>query len=596
MTFTERLEKHKTCPFYEEGACCRACYMGPCRITDKVKEGVCGATGSTISARNLGRMAASGASSLSAAALSILGNKQKGNWFSSQGEKGLDLSKILPAERINLLNRLHLTPRNVHREIVELLHRVSIGVDQECEHILFQTIRTSLGGVLSSALLPYDERAEKAEVDTAILSEEKPNVIVWGEYRIQNTEYRIQKSEVKLDSDEINIVKVDSVLALEVLIASGLVDVILSDELPPSIKYAASCYHTICIHYPEEDVVEKAIKAQKKRAQTLRFKGMVSKSKVSPRILKEAIFNSNIRGIAWLSGCPNPTLEDTRKEVIKELVANDILVLLTGCSISSILETGLLDKPAPGTGEFLKGFCEKENLPAVVYLGGCLKEGEVIRLFNEMAKDTDLASLPVVLSLPSWRSERNISLMLGAIACGISVQVKSHLPLGPEVKGFLEGSCNELLLSHLLKEDVSLLEYINRKRERLGLASELSLYEPKAEAEDYQIKVAAAGFSVYRELGGGLSPEIYKKALDVELKERGINTGSVKATISYLNEVVFESEELLIENELIVCAGIDDSVQKLVRTSLIGVKKEKGLWFVFDKEMLKIGCIDLAKD
>lgn len=108
MNFMEKLAKHKTCPSYEEGGCCRACYMGPCRITDKAKEGVCGATGSTVSARNLGRMAAAGASSLSTAVLSVLGNRAS-DWVSKQEEKGLDLSKILPSDRVALLNRLHLT-------------------------------------------------------------------------------------------------------------------------------------------------------------------------------------------------------------------------------------------------------------------------------------------------------------------------------------------------------------------------------------------------------------------------------------------------------------------------------------------------------
>ena len=60
-----------------------------------------------------------------------------------------------------------------------------------------------------------------------------------------------------------------------------------------------------------------------------------------------------------------------------------------------------------------------------------------------------------------------------------------------------------------------------------------------------------------------------------------------------MNEVIFESEELLIEDELIVCVGINDSVQKLAKTALIGAKKEKALWFVFDKEMLKIGYVKL---
>ncbi|MEK7812867.1 MAG: hypothetical protein AAB296_03820, partial [Candidatus Desantisbacteria bacterium] len=299
MNWTQTLAKHKSCPFYENGACCRACYMGPCRITDKAKEGVCGATDSTISARNLGRMAAAGASSLSTAVISILGSQNMRDWFSSQGEKGLDISKILPAERVDLLNRLHLTPRNVQREIVELLHRVSIGVDQECEHILFQTIRMSLGSVLSAALLPMDEKTSMVDVDTSVLSMEKPNVILFGNVQLSN-------------DDTVNIIRIDSLLGLETLLTSGLVDVIFCDKIPSSVKYVAACYHTSCVSVSSE-VVAKAVENQVRRTQTLNFKGTVGQPKLPAGILKNALMDSNIRGIVWLAGCIDPRIEDTRR-------------------------------------------------------------------------------------------------------------------------------------------------------------------------------------------------------------------------------------------------------------------------------------------
>ncbi|MFH1860355.1 MAG: GxxExxY protein [bacterium] len=583
-SFTERLEKHKTCPFYGEGACCRACYMGPCRITDKAKEGVCGATDSTISARNLGRMAAAGASSLSTAALSILSNQQKGDWFSSQKEKGLDLSKVLPAERVALLNRLQLVPRNVHREIVELLHRVSIGVDQECEHILFQVIRTSLGGVLSSALLPDNEGLATADVDTTVLSGEKPNIILFG--------------NVQLVSDEVNIVRVDSLLSLEALLASGLVDVVFCDKIPASVEYIAACYHTTCVS-SSSGVVDKAIKNQSKRTQIINFKGSIKQPKLSSRILKNAIMNSNIRGIVWLGGCIDPRMENSREKIVKELVANDVLVIVTGCSVNQLIDTNLLHQPVAPTGEFLREFCEKTNIPPVVYLGSCLKEGAVIRLLNEIAVAAvigDLSSLPVGLVLPSWRSERNISLVLGAIASGISAQVNSHLPINSSVRGFLENKCNEIILGHLLKDDASILEYINRKRERLSLSLSLNSYVPETVVqEDYMDTVAAAAFSVYKELGHGLSVDIYKDALIVELKQIGLQTSAVNVPITYLGSIISEQEELLVADDIIVCIGNDNTAKKRLKTALAGAKKEKGIWIVFDKEMLRIGCVDLAK-
>jgi len=46
--------------FGQLGICCRNCTMGPCRITKKSSEGVCGATVDTIAARNLLRSLLSG--------------------------------------------------------------------------------------------------------------------------------------------------------------------------------------------------------------------------------------------------------------------------------------------------------------------------------------------------------------------------------------------------------------------------------------------------------------------------------------------------------------------------------------------------------
>jgi len=52
------------CGFGELGLCCKVCNMGPCRIDpfgEGPQEGVCGASGDTIAARNLARMIAAGA-------------------------------------------------------------------------------------------------------------------------------------------------------------------------------------------------------------------------------------------------------------------------------------------------------------------------------------------------------------------------------------------------------------------------------------------------------------------------------------------------------------------------------------------------------
>ena len=54
----------KACPIGADSACCKHCFMGPCRLNAKDpygKTGVCGATIDTIMARNFARNVAAGA-------------------------------------------------------------------------------------------------------------------------------------------------------------------------------------------------------------------------------------------------------------------------------------------------------------------------------------------------------------------------------------------------------------------------------------------------------------------------------------------------------------------------------------------------------
>ncbi len=59
-----RAESMKPCPIGSVGACCKNCFMGPCRLMVKEggeeKRGVCGATADTVAARNFARMIAAG--------------------------------------------------------------------------------------------------------------------------------------------------------------------------------------------------------------------------------------------------------------------------------------------------------------------------------------------------------------------------------------------------------------------------------------------------------------------------------------------------------------------------------------------------------
>ena len=60
-TAFDRAASIKACPIGAEGACCKVCAMGPCRLVGKTTRGVCGATRATVAARNFARAVAAGA-------------------------------------------------------------------------------------------------------------------------------------------------------------------------------------------------------------------------------------------------------------------------------------------------------------------------------------------------------------------------------------------------------------------------------------------------------------------------------------------------------------------------------------------------------
>ena len=62
-TAFDRAASMKACPIGSDSACCKHCFMGPCRLNPRdpySKVGVCGATIDTIMARNFARMVAAG--------------------------------------------------------------------------------------------------------------------------------------------------------------------------------------------------------------------------------------------------------------------------------------------------------------------------------------------------------------------------------------------------------------------------------------------------------------------------------------------------------------------------------------------------------
>lgn len=191
-TAFSRAENMKPCPIGRESACCKNCFMGPCRLTGKDKEektGVCGASMGVIAARNLLRAIAAGAASHSdhgrdmAFTLLAVANGEAPSYqitdvkklhavagymgiptqgrskediardvatqalrdFGQQGHTEVSYVSRATPKRQKIWRDLDIVPRAVDREIVEALGRTHIGDDQQVQSLLTHAMRCALG-------------------------------------------------------------------------------------------------------------------------------------------------------------------------------------------------------------------------------------------------------------------------------------------------------------------------------------------------------------------------------------------------------------------------------------------------------------------
>ena len=230
-TIFDRAQSLKACPIGSTGACCKNCSQGPCRLTGKNEVGLCGATRATVAARNYARDVAGGAAAHSdhgrdmamtllaaceghapdykikdvsklhmvAQYLDVPTEGKEINelgrdvalaalyQFSSTNQE-LALVKRAPAKRQEIWRKLGISPRGVDREIVEVLHRTHIGVDQDAEHIMNHAMRCSLGDGWGGSMLGTDisdilfgtPGPVASRANFGVLSEDEVNVIIHG--------------------------------------------------------------------------------------------------------------------------------------------------------------------------------------------------------------------------------------------------------------------------------------------------------------------------------------------------------------------------------------------------------------------------------
>ena len=308
------------CGFGISGVCCRICAMGPCRITKKASRGICGATADIIGARNFARMVAAGTAAHSDHArdiVSLLLNMGKGKASDfeiknpeklkrlalefgietrdkeileiakdvaekalaefGQQEGELTLKDRAPEKTKEMWVKEGLVPRGIDREIVEMIHRTNIGVDNAYLNIIRQAMRTSLTDGWAGSMIATDlsdvlfgsPQPIRARANMGSLKADEVNIIVHGhdptvsdmivraardpelrEKAMEAGANGINLSGICCTANEIlmrhGIPVLGNFLQQELAIVTGAVDVMLVDIqcILPGVIDIAKCFHT----------------------------------------------------------------------------------------------------------------------------------------------------------------------------------------------------------------------------------------------------------------------------------------------------------------------------------------------------------------
>jgi anaerobic carbon-monoxide dehydrogenase catalytic subunit len=246
-TIFDRALKMKPCNIGIQGICCKNCAMGPCRLPlpkggiqgEDDRKGLCGATANTIAARNFIRMIAGGAAAHSDHGRSVaevfisaarketdaykikdtvklvavaknlgvattvevdgeeldrdldeiaveVGEVALNEWGKAEGE--LLYLKRAPAARYEIWKKQGVLPRNIDREIVDIMHRTHMGVDQDYKNLIKQGTRASLADGWGGSMLATDLQdilfgtpsPLQSEANLGIMKEDHVNIIVHG--------------------------------------------------------------------------------------------------------------------------------------------------------------------------------------------------------------------------------------------------------------------------------------------------------------------------------------------------------------------------------------------------------------------------------
>ncbi len=335
-TVFDRAASMKQCNIGLQGICCKNCGMGPCRLPlpkggidgEDTRKGLCGATPNTIAARNFIRMIAGGAAAHSdhgrgvaevfrAAAeketddytikdpiklLSIaphlnvattvdvdgepvdrdmdeiareVAQTALNEWGKPDGE--LLYAKRAPQALYDKWKKNGVVPRNIDREIVEIMHRTHIGVDQDYKNLMKQGTRAAIADGWGGSMLATDLQDAlfgtptpvQSEANLGVMKADHVNLVIHGhepilsemivavaqtkemhDYAVSKGAKGLQLSGICCTANEVlqrhGVPLCGTFLQQELAIITGACDAMVVDIqcIMQNVANVAKCFHT----------------------------------------------------------------------------------------------------------------------------------------------------------------------------------------------------------------------------------------------------------------------------------------------------------------------------------------------------------------
>ena len=206
--------------------------------------------------------------------------------------------------------------------------------------------------------------------------------------------------------------------------------------------------------------------------------------RASYRPLNDNIINGRIRGVGAVVGCDSCRVESGKVHttVAKELIANNVLVLVTGCAATACGREGLLrPEAAELCGPGLKEVCEAVGMPPVLHMGSCVDNSRILISATEIVREgglgDDIYQVPAAGCAAEWMSEKAIAIGQYFVASGVYVVFGRTFPTtgSKTVTNFLFKEMEKIygamwgLESDPVKMAQMMIRRIDSGREALGI-------------------------------------------------------------------------------------------------------------------------------